>query len=499
MSFNFSRPLTIERLAIWILFILLFAMAVRIPLDTDTWWHLRSGEEILEQGKIPTEDEFSHTLRGEDWIDQSWLAQVVLYAFYKATGGNGDPGDTGTIGLAIFTAIFATGGMALVYKMCAGNIYSRMFVLVIGAATAAIFWTPRPQMFSFFLSAVVLYLLYLYKYKQVDRLWLIPVMMVLWANLHAGFAIGFIFLLGFLGGEAVGNLLDKSDAHAVSWQRLRKVGIITLISVVVLSINPYGPQMILYPFKTAGIQILNLFIQEWRSPDFKMPQTWPFVILLASVIIFGSRTRQNIAWSDLALTAGTALLALWAARNIAVFAVAATPVLSRQVDAWLTERNWQITPSQQATKQQIRLNWILLIVILLGGVAKVGTTLATKAVRENQGEFLPVEAANFLNENNPQGPMFNEYNWGGYFIFAVPDIPVFVDGRTDLYDDDFLKDYFRAILGAKEWRRPLDKYDIRLVVVEKSSALATLLREKPDEWRIIHEDDLAIIFERISE
>ncbi|MBZ0320913.1 MAG: hypothetical protein K8L91_31150 [Anaerolineae bacterium] len=493
------RPLTIERLAVWILFILLFAMAVRVPLDTDTWWHLRSGKAILDEGKIPTRDEFSHTLRGEDWIDQSWLAQIALYGSYKLTGGDGDPGDTGTIGLALFTAILATAGMALIYRMCAGNVYSKMFVLVIGAATAAIFWTPRPQMFSFLLSTVVLYLLYLYKYKQIDRLWLIPVMMILWANLHAGFAIGFIYLFGFLGGEVVGNILDKKDEHAVNWKRLQKVGLITLVSIFALSLNPYGPQMILYPFRTAGIQTLNLFIQEWRSPDFKMVQTWPFLILLAAVIVFGSRTRHRLAWSDLALTAGTALLALWASRNIAVFAVIATPVLSRQVDAWLTERKWQLTPSRQPTASQVRLNWILLIVVLFAAIAKIGSTLTTEQVKENQEEFLPVEAAEYLRENNPAGPMFNEYNWGGYFIFAVPDIPVFVDGRTDLYDDSFLKDYFRATLGTKEWRKPLDKYDIRLVVVDKTSALATLLREKPDEWGLVHEDDLAAIFERVVE
>jgi hypothetical protein len=257
--------------------------------------------------------------------------------------------------------------------------------------------------------------------------------------------------------------------------------------------------MILYPFRTAGIQTLNLFIQEWRSPDFKMPQTWPFLILLAGVIVLGSRARQRMTWSDLALAAGTALLALWAARNIAVFAVAATPVLSRQVDAWLTERGWQITPSRQAAGRMITLNWLLLLLVVVGALARIGTTLSRETVRESQTEFLPVEAADYLRENAPPGPMFNEYNWGGYFIFTAPNLPVFVDGRTDLYDDRFLKDYFRAILGAKEWRKPLDKYNIRLVVVEKSGALATLLRERPAEWRIVHEDDLAVIFERIPQ
>ncbi|MEZ6074079.1 MAG: hypothetical protein R3C10_28325 [Pirellulales bacterium] len=81
------QRLTIERLALGILFILLFAMAVRVPLDTDTWWHLRSGEMILDDLKIPKTDTFSHTRYGEDWIDQSWASQIVLYGAYQLTGG----------------------------------------------------------------------------------------------------------------------------------------------------------------------------------------------------------------------------------------------------------------------------------------------------------------------------------------------------------------------------------------------------------------------------
>jgi hypothetical protein len=145
----------------------------------------------------------------------------------------------------------------------------------------------------------------------------------------------------------------------------------------------------------------------------------------------------------------------------------------------------------------IQLNWVLLFIVLLGGLAKIGAALSPETVQEAHEEFLPVDAATYLRENPPDGPMFNEYNWGGYFIFAIPEIPVFVDGRTDLYDDDFLIKYFRAILGAKEWEDPLIEYNISTVVIQDESALATLLRENPSEWTIEYEDDQAIIFERI--
>src|SRR5690606_29645649 len=115
--------------------------------------------------------------------------------------------------------------------------------------------------FSFLLGAVVLYLLHLYTREERDYLWLIPLLMVLWVNLHGGFAIGFILLLGFIMGEVVGNLLDAGNPDVVTWRRLGKVALITGVSVLALSINPYGPRMMLYPFETAGLQTLNSFIQ----------------------------------------------------------------------------------------------------------------------------------------------------------------------------------------------------------------------------------------------
>jgi hypothetical protein len=339
--------------------------------------------------------------------------------------------------------------------------------------------------------------LYLTKYHNARRaVWAIPLVMVLWVNLHAGFAIGFILLFGFLIGEAVGKLLDPDEPHTLAWPHLRTLAFATVAGILALSLNPFGPRMIFYPFETAGIQTLNLFIQEWMSPNFKMPQTWPFVLLLGAIIVLAGRTQSRLAWSDLALVTGTLALALWSSRNIAVFAIVATPLAARQLDAWLTERGWQLEPSTHLSPRMIRLNWVLLAVVVLGALAKIGTTLASEEVREVHEEFLPVGAVAYLDENQAAGPMFNDYNWGGYFIFTLPAMPVFVDGRTDLYGDDFLEDYIRAILGAEEWRQPLDEYDIQLVVIQDDSALATLLREHPTEWRLVYEDDLSVIFER---
>ena len=490
---NYARQLTIEGLAVVVLFILLFIMAVRVPLDTDVWWHLRSGEYLLDDRSILREDIFSHTFNGKEWINHSWGSQVILALAYRLTGGDNDISGSGTIGLALYTAILGTAGMGFVYRMCAGNAYSRAFVMVFGAATAAVFWSARPQMVSFLLSTIALYLLYLFKREKRDYLWLMPVLMVVWVNLHAGYIIAFIFLLGFMAGEVVGAILNPADS--IGWRGLRKVFIVTVVSVLALSINPFGPRMILYPFETAGLQTLNLFITEWQSPDFKNPQTWAFIALLFAIIAFASQTTYRVDWSDLSLILGTALLALWAGRNIAMFAVVATPVLSRLVDAFLTERGWQIRPMKTVRGVRLLLNWIFLFVILLGGLAKIAADLLPENVEEIQSEFLPLDALDYLKNNPPKGNLFNNYNWGGLIIYTLPDVPVFVDGRTDLYGDDFLKKYFRSSLGASDWREPFEEFDIQSAFLEKESALTTLLRED-ENWQVVYEDEQSVILER---
>jgi hypothetical protein len=483
------RNLTMQRLMVMILFMLLFVMAVRAPTDTDIWWHVRTGDYIVEHTEIPTTGLFSYTRNNVEWIDHSWGSQVVIYGVYDLFGGGTQPGDGGNIGLALYMAILATGGMALVYRMCEGIVYVRAFAVVLGAAAAAIFWSPRPQMFSFVLGALVLYLLHLYKREDVDRLWLIPPIMAIWANLHGGFAIGFLFLFGSLAGEVIGNLFDGDEDRVVKWDRLRKMALVTGVSVPAIVLNPYGIEMLGYPFRTVGIGVLRDFIQEWASPDFHRPGDWPFAFLLLGVLAVSALSSRRIDWTDLALVGGTAFMGLLAARNIATFAIVATPVFSRHLNAWLADRGWRIRPRRTVSGTMALVNWMLLVVILLGALAKIAADLDPDNVREVQTELFPVELAQYLDESPPEGLMFNSYNWGGYFLFAAPEVPVYVDGRTDLYADAFLREFLEIYLIREGWDSKLDEKGIDFVAIEAESFLAAMLRDRPDQWREQQFDD----------
>jgi hypothetical protein len=273
--------------------------------------------------------------------------------------------------------------------------------------------------------------------------------------------------------------------------------LIMVISIFVLVVNPFGLDMLKVPFATVNIGVLQDFIQEWASPNFHERQTWPFAFLLIGAFGFAGLSKRRIDWTDLTLVSGTAFLALMSGRNIALFAVVATPVLASHLEEFLRDRGWQIRPVTRVRPAMARLNWLLLALVLMGGVVKAFYAANPDAIKAAQETHLPVRVATYLNEVQPEGLMFNSYNWGGYLMFAAPDYSVYVDGRTDLYGDAFLREYLGVAFARDGWQEVLEERKIGFVVIEQNSLLSNALRDEP-EWRVDYEDDMAVVFVRNS-
>jgi hypothetical protein len=248
-----------------------------------------------------------------------------------------------------------------------------------------------------------------------------------------------------------------------------------------------------YSFRTLGIGVLQQFIQEWSSPNFHGRETWPFIFMLVGTLAAVGLGKKRIEWTDLLWVGGFTYLSLYAGRNISAFAVVTAPVISRHLDALIKEYGVYIGPSRPSRGIGLVFNWTLLIAVIIGAGLKIAVTLNPKAVADAQIEYLPVKAAAYLNEAKPSGPMFNSYNWGGYLMFAAPQYPVFVDGRTDLYDDALLTQWLQTA-QAKNWQHTFDQWKIRLVVVERDSPLAEALRHEHN-WKETNPDERTAIFE----
>ena len=486
------KQLTLSRLVTLITFTALFAMAVRTPADTDMYWHLRTGQYILETRTIPHTDPFSSTMLGQPWVDVHWLAQVLLYLIYALSD---------TTGLALLVAALVVVAFIFVWKQLEGGVFLRAFVVILAAATSGVVWTPRSQMATFVLAAAVSYLLYLYKWRQIDRLWLLPLVFVLWVNLHGGYIAGFIILGAYLGGEFIHNLLVRSGwiarADRPEWiggKRWRKLLVVTLISGLALLINPYTVDALLLPFKTVNIGALQNFIEEWASPDFhalyQQPMLWMLLLMLC--LIGWSGRRLDV--TDAALLVIFAYISFVARRNIGLFALIGAPILARYAAAMWAKSPWG---TRHLSRGSPILNWVVLIVVGLAAALKIVYPLQPNVQAKAQRDILPIAAADWIAEHRPAGQMFNSYNWGGYLLWRLwPEYPVFVDGRTDVYGA-FLREYTQAIFVQPGFEDVFDQYDIGFVVIEKDSPLATALAQS-GRWSLAYSDEQAVIFTRVA-
>jgi hypothetical protein len=467
-------------------FMAIFAMAVRAVVDTDLYWHLAAGRFIVQTRTVPTTDPFSSTMLGRPWVDIYWLAQVAWYAIYQAAG---------LAGLSLLVAALVTLALFFVWKQLDGPIFLRALIVLLAAVVSGPVWTARPHLITYLLTAVVAYLLFLYKWKQIDRLWIIPLLFIIWVNTHGGYIAGFMLLGTFIVGEGLSNLFHVAGREIVAWRRLRKVLLISVISGVVLLINPHTINAILLPLKTVGIQTLQASIDEWASPNFHQLFQQPFswMLLLTLVIIGWSGRRLDV--TDAITLVVFAYISFLARRNIGLFALVCAPILSRHAAALWEKSRWG---QRQLSRGQPVMNLLILIVVGAAAILKIAIPLAPAVQQPALQAALPIKAADWITQHQPNGTMFNGYNLGGYLLWRLwPDYPIYVDGRTDLYDDVFLREYGSIVSTAPGFEEVFERRDVRLIVIEKGAPLAVWLAQS-DRWQLAYEDDHTVIYTKRS-
>jgi hypothetical protein len=480
--------LSTGRLMTLILLLCVFIMTARPITDPDFWWHLRTGQYMVETKSIPHEDIFSYTLPGQPWITHEWLAEIFLYAIYVLSGEGG---------LILIFAGIITAAFALLYLQCRGRPYLASFVVVGGAITSAVTWGVRPQMFSLLLSSVFLYILHLYRHGKSWQVWLLPPLMVLWANLHGSYYLGLVFPSVYILGAAMENVLAGSKETSLNWIDIRRLLVVTLITAVAPILNPNGVQLLIYPFGTLGSPAMQRYIMEWFSPDFHLAQFQPFALYILVLLASLGLSRRPPNPIQFLFMLGFGYASLRSARHIPFFVLTTAPLLTDQIlhawHGWKWTERYRTRPERRG-RWTVVVNWLLLGVVLLGGAAQVGSTLAGNEAA--QRDTFPVAAVDFLESNRSMGHVYNLYHWGGYLIWRLyPERPVFIDGRADVYGDQFIEEYLQVYQLRSTWQEPLDRYGVGVAIIDTESSLATVLSERVD-WYRAYGDEQAVVFFR---
>jgi hypothetical protein len=473
-----------------VFFVGIFTLSACETTDPDMWWHLATGQYIIETHSIPQHDIFSYTATEHEWITHEWLTQVGMISLYNVGGLSA---------LLLATSVVITLSFALVYLQCDARPHLAVFGVLFGALASAMTWGARPQMLNILMAALFTYLLYLFRTKNKRILWLFPILTALWVNLHSGYFLGIVIMGIVVVGNLIANFLEHQTPRTLSLKQVRNLLIALGVSVMAVLLNPNGYKMFLYPFQTLGSRAMQQYIQEWAPPNLHLLQYWPLAALLfggASLLIFSRRKRDL---TDILLFFGFAFAALLSARHIPLFVVVAVPILTHYATQVKVGRlSWDLTnlPRPRApSRPLVILNWFLVVVFVLAGSLRVENVVSKN--QDIEARQYPQQALEYIEANNLAAKrMYNLYHWGGYLLWRG--YKVFIDGRADVYLDDFINEYMEAFQVHEDWRRPLDKYAVDYVLIESSDSLAALL-EASGEWSRAYRDDMAVIFVRAED
>lgn len=459
--------------------------------DADTGYHIRAGEFIIENRKIPDADIFSFLSPALSWTLHEWSAEVIMALVHRLGHITGI--------VILFSFLIALSGylvFTLLLKPRANLIISSIAALLVTFSSASN-WLARPHIFSFVLFIIWYHLLNNYQYRDRNHLYILPVIMAAWVNLHGGFILGLILLGIFFVGNFAQYCFAASSDRGPWLEKTRWLGTILFLSALAALLNPYGYDSLLFPFRVVQDKFLMDTIVEYLSPNFHSNLVVPFELLLLATITVFAVSTSKVDVIELTLIVLFAHMALFSSRHIPLFAFIAGPILAKhsqwafeRVDrpfiARLKQRLDNLSVVDQST---VRFLWPAVAFI-------IGLTLAfTGAIKHDfDGNWVPAKAVAFIQKESISGNMFNNDEFGDYVIYAAwPKYRVFIDGRTDMYGAARVKEYLTITRAQEGWESLMDKYQMTWVFHEANSILSRILLERTD-WKLVYSDKVANIF-----
>lgn len=454
--------------------------------DTDSWWHLKTGQYIVQHRSLPVPDPFAFTTdlnppayKGEEQVRRfnlthEWLAQAGMYAVYSLGG----------LGAVILVRALLLAGLCGLAGLLAAR-RSNDFYLGIAASLAAAslminFTVDRPAVFTFFMAAVFVAVL---EYRCF--LWVLPPLALVWANCHSGFFMGWVVLLAYcVGTIQVGPQRPTREDR-------RRLWLVTVCTIAVSGLNPNGFGIIstLFRYRQSAMTA-NLI--EWHAPYLWGPPHAFDILLYATVAVLIFSWRR-VRWSDWTLFAAFGAASLLAFRNMPFIGFLGPVLIASYFPfrfRWPRVTGWLIAP--------------LLAAALVVGVAR-GQFFQLRAAMWK----FPVGAANYLLQNHITGRLFNTWEDGGYLIWSAwPQQRVFIDGRA--LSESANRDYrqilynFGSDVGRVIGPRAelLHRYGVQAVVMNTfeyvtgaAYPLALALAANTD-WQLVYDDPHSLVFLR---
>lgn len=476
--------------------------------DSDTGWHIRAGEWILKNGRVPTTDVFSFAMAGKPWFAWEWLSDVSMATVHRSGG---------LAGIVLVSLLLLGATSVCVYKSTVAESGRRLIAIVVTSlamAASTIHWLARPHLVTPLMASAFCWVLNHVERKSKPILPLAFPLTILWVNLHGGFFIGIVLLITYGTGAAAEELVHGT--RHIAWVRGRKYFLVAGACAMASLLNPYGYRLHVHVARYLGVSFYLQHVSEFQSIDFHSFTAAYFETLMVFAIAAAVWHLGSGRLIHVTLLLSWFHLALFSARNIPIFAVVTAPSIGLAVHEWL-EYAGSRWPELWMGKLAARLEdlerglrtivkagkrrqWhlvpcfvVLVLALLLAHPGRVRTLRA-----EFDRTRFPSDAADFLLQRGAsrQTRLYSSWQWGGYLIYRLwPSIAVFNEGRTDFYGPAFVEEGLRTWEVAPDWNNILVRYGVNAALLPVDSALASVLRERGD-WKPVYQDEVAVLFEK---
>ncbi|HET9178226.1 MAG TPA: hypothetical protein VFQ24_07695 [Terriglobia bacterium] len=474
----FSFPVLLGALLVALNAVIMFPT---FRLEPDTWWHLKLGQQILLTGHWLKADIYSFTAYGNPPLAFEWLGEIVLAFAYKIGVLRG-----------LHILLFALTSAILVLTYYFATLRSRNSKAAVAATAiliplAGMCFTLRPQLLGYIFLLITLICLERYKQGLQKSLWILPPLFLVWVNTHGSFILGFCvvglyWICGLVPFQAGGLTMEP-------WKPRQRIHleIVMLLGCVTLPFTPFGGQAFIFPIdKALFFPQQSAHIQEWLPLNFSQWEPKVMLVLLLAFLLAQVAYRPTYRVEEFFLVLFTAYMTCVHTRFVILFALVFAPLAASLLARW--------APTYEAENDKPVVNAVLIVLIILA----IGRGLPTrKELAKRAASNFPVAAVDYLRKNSVPGPMYNDYGFGGYLLWALgPQHKVFIDGRGDFYEQaGVFSDYISVQDIHPDALAILRSYRVNSCIIQRESALATLLRARSD-WKEIYKDPLSSIFVR---
>ncbi len=463
-------------------------------LDLDIWWHIKVGDWIVEHRGFPHTGILSRVAANRPWAAYSWGYELLLSRSYAWFG---------LVGVGMFGTLLTVAVAYAVYWMVRRLSGSFWFACLLATVTCATFLfslMPRPVFLSMILYAVTLTLLLeAQRSGRANILYWLPLVFLIWANCHIQFVYG-LFVVGlFMGVQWLQQLGAHFGVAPESVQPAslpaRKLALIFAACLLASCVGPYSYHLYFIVFSYANSKFPYTYIREFQALTFRAI-THYVELLLAGAAFFALGRQKRIDLFKLVLLTVASIVAFRTMRDSWFLCIAAAACIAdawygRPRDAASPEEEVASAPPETLPEKAGLAVALALIMFLIAG----NTDFNTRGLDDAMSSMFPVRAVNFLRKNPPAGPLYNTFDWGGFLTWYMPDYPVAIDGRTDLYGDELDMLFCESERGADSYISDPYLNEAGVVLLQKEKPLAAVLGAD-QRFQKVYEDRLAVVFVR---